>query len=94
MSVTKEFKYENGNKVTEKVTGFTGIITGTCYYLTGCNQYLVTAKAKDEYSEAKAQWYDEGRLELVIEDKVLTESDVKAESNGCDRVPPGGNRGA
>lgn len=41
---TKEFKFKNGDVVTEKVTGFNGIITVSVYYLTVCSQYLVTAK--------------------------------------------------
>ena len=89
----KEFKFSNGDEVTEKITGFKGTITGTCFYLTGCNQYLVVAKTKDEFSEAKSVWYDEGRLELK-EAKKITEKDVEAEANGCDIVPNCGVRGA
>lgn len=89
---TKSFKFENGTKVKEKVTGFSGIITGTCFYLTGCNQYLVTAKPKDEFSEPKALWYDEGRLEEV-EKNVFTEEDVKSADKGCDISPNIGLRG-
>jgi hypothetical protein len=93
MSIKKEFEFENGQEVVEKVTGFQGTITGTCYYLTGCNQYLVTAKAKDMTKEPVAMWYDEGRLTLVKDN--LTEKDVatKSGSRGCDRVPNYGKRG-
>jgi hypothetical protein len=91
--IQREFKFENGSKVREKITGFTGTITGTAFYLTGCNQYLVTAKPKDEFSEPTALWYDEGRLELVVE-KVFTEADVQSKDTGCDRAPNCGSRGA
>lgn len=90
---TKEFKFSNGDEVTEKVTGFKGTITGTAFYLTGCNTYLVTAKPKDEFSEPTALWYDEGRLEL-IKKEVFTSEDVKAVDNGCDLLPNVGMRGA
>lgn len=83
---TKKFKFNNGDVVTEKVTGFTGIITGSVYYLTGCSQYLVTAKQKDEFTEAVTVWYDEGRLEYV--DTAITANDVTAIDNGCDRQAP------
>ena len=63
--ITKTFEFSNGDVVREKITGFTGTITGTAFYLTGCNSYLVTAKPKDEFSEPNAIWYDEGRLELI-----------------------------
>jgi hypothetical protein len=84
--MTKVFKFSNGDEVKEKVTGFSGVITGIAFYLTGCNQYLVTARQKDEFSEAATHWYDEGRLEFIS--KKFTEEDVKAVDNGCDIQAP------
>lgn len=91
MGITKKFKFRNGDEVVEKITGFRGVITGTCFYITGCNQYLITAKAKNEHTGAKALWYDEGRLEY--QGTKVEESDVKGEDNGCDIPAPGGQRG-
>ena len=63
----KESNIEHmGKTVEDSVTGFSGIVTGMCRYLTGCDQYCVTAKVKDNYSDAKAGWYDINRLSLVI----------------------------
>lgn len=90
---TKEFKFENGDEVVEKITGFKGVITGTCFYLTGCNQYLITAKAENEGKEPVALWYDEGRIQLVKKE-VFESDDVKAKDNGCDVTPNVGVRGA
>ena len=89
---TKNFKFSNGDEVKEKISGFKGVITGTCFYLTGCNQYLVTAKPKDEFSEPTALWYDEGRLHLINKE-IHKEEDVIAEENGSDVCPPFGKRG-
>ena len=47
----------------------------------------VTAKAKDEISEAKIIWYDEGRLNLKSKSKVK-QSDVSAENKGADIQAP------
>ena len=91
--ISKKFKYANGDEVVEKITGFTGTITGTCFYLTGCNQYLITAKSKDQSKEPTALWYDEGRIEL-IKKQVFENDDVKADDNGCDLIPTVGMRGA
>ena len=88
---TKEFKFKNGDEVTEKITGFKGVITGTCFYLTGCSQYLITAKSKDG-KEPTALWYDEGRIEYVK--TAVSEGDVKGTDNGCDIAPSMGVRGA
>lgn len=88
---TKTFLFSNGDEVKEKITGFTGVITGTAFYLTGCNSYLIVAKPKDEFSEPTSLWYDEGRLDLVS--KKFTEDDVKAVDNGCDILPAQGRKG-
>lgn len=89
--ITKEFRFENGQSVKEKITGFEGTITGTCFYLTGCNQYLITAKSI-ENKEPFSAWYDEGRLELI--GVAFKEQDVKSINNGCDKVPTHGKRGS
>lgn len=87
--ITKEFEFENGDLVVEKITGFKGTITGTGFYLTGCNQYLITAKSKNG-KEPDAIWYDEGRIELVKKE----DWEVEAAENGCDKAPMQGKRGA
>lgn len=87
MKTTKEFKFTNGDKVKEKITGFEGTITGTCFYLTGCNSYLITPEAKDSQTKAEGVWYDEGRLKLIKDQKV-TKKQVKAVDNGSDIEAP------
>ena len=91
--ITKQFKFSNGDEVVEKITGFKGTITGTSFYLTGCNTYLITAKAEREGKEPTALWYDEGRIEL-IKKEVFELEDVEADDNGCDILPNIGLRGA
>jgi len=92
MMFSKKFKFRNGDEVVESITRFKGVITGTCFYLTGCNQYLITAKA-DDGKEPVSLWYDEGRIELINK-SVFEAEDVKADDNGCDVAPTVGSRGA
>ncbi len=92
MKTTKNFKFSNGDEVKEKITGFQGTITGTCFYLTGCNQYLITAKQVDDSKEPIALWYDEGRIELKKSQKIKSK-EVQGEENGCDIAPTRGVRG-
>lgn len=89
---TRDFKFSNGDSVIETVTGFNGTITGSVYYLTGCNQYLVVGKSKDG-AEAPCVWYDEGRLKLAAA-AVIEPTDVSADDNGCDYLPSCGRKGA
>lgn len=90
---TREFKFKNGDEVVEKITGFRGVITGTCFYLTGCNQYLITAKSENDSREPTALWYDEGRIALVRKE-VFEQKEVEGIDNGCDIPPTMGTRGA
>ena len=87
MSTTKKFKFSNGDKVKEKVTGFQGVITGTCFYITGCNQYLIIPKSKNVNTKSEGSWYDEGRLELMQAESIKVD-EVKATNNGCDLQAP------
>jgi len=59
-----EFKFELGQKVEDKITGFSGIIMGRAQYLTQCNCYgILNQKLKDDTEKPK-EWYwtDESRL--------------------------------
>lgn len=87
---TKNFEFENGNRVEDKVSGFSGTITGVAFYLTGCTSYLITSESING-KEPVSLWYDEGRIELISEG--ITPEEVKAEENGCDMMPPVGKRG-
>lgn len=52
-----------GDKVSDKITGFSGIITGKAEYLTGCIQYLVTPQRLDNDGKMPdGAWIDESRL--------------------------------
>ena len=60
-------KIENGQKVKDVITGFVGMVTGRCEYITGCNQVLVQPEVKEpgkgtEFQEPR--WFDEDRCEV------------------------------
>lgn len=55
---------ELGLEGKDKITDFTGIITGRAQYLTGCDQYCLVQKVKDGKLEP-GQWFDEGRIEII-----------------------------
>ena len=59
-----------GQKAKDKITGFEGILTGKCNYITGCSQWLVSPPVKDgDFKEAK--WIDEQRLEVIEGAEIL-----------------------
>ncbi len=54
-----------GRTVTDKITGFTGIVTGYVTYLTGCNQALVVPKVGKDGTAKEPLWFDEQRLAVA-----------------------------
>ena len=53
-----------GDQVRDRVTGFSGIVTGRVEYTTGCRQYLVQPRCKDS-DWVEAHWLDEDRLMVI-----------------------------
>ena len=78
-------KFKLGVTVRDKITGFSGIITGHAEYLTGCDQYAVQPDAKDNKWE-DGKWFDEGRIELI--GKGINKKDVLGDKNGADFSAP------
>lgn len=72
-----------GKKAKDKVTGFTGIITGVSMWMYGCNQYCIIPPVDKDGKMGDGQWFDEGRVE-VIQDAVDPAS-VKGKKNGADQ---------
>ena len=73
------FKHELGKKGKDKITGFEGILTSACQYLTGCNRYHIqpTTLQKDG-QPIEGIYFDEAQIEILGEgilprkSKVLT----------------------
>lgn len=55
-------KIELGVTVTDKITGFKGVVTGYVQYLTGCNQALVQPPVAKDGALRESFWLDEQRL--------------------------------
>lgn len=56
------FQFPLGIEVRYAVTGFRGVVTGRAEYISGCRQYAITPKAKDDGSFVAGEWLDEQRL--------------------------------
>lgn len=75
---------ELGVKVRDVVTGFQGVVTGYCVYLSGCHQALVVGRSK-KGGDAPASWIDEQRLEILPAKKIRLDNSRGA---GFDKQPP------
>ena len=73
-----DFKFKNGQKARDIVTGFTGTITARVEYLNGCIQYCLSPQTDKNGNMAKDEYLDEGQIEILPEPK----KEVKAKSTG------------
>ena len=74
-----------GTRVRDRITGFTGIVTGVCHYISGCNQALVVPPVDDQGKRRESEWFDVQRLQRLDESNVVLDND---ETPGCDAPPP------
>lgn len=77
---------ENGWKVRDQITGYEGIITGICEYMTGCNQALVVPNHLDKDGKRQeGEWFDVQRLKRVGKSQVILDNE---KTPGCDIEAP------
>ena len=78
-----------GETVRDVITGFSGVVTAKCTYITGCDQVHVQPRQSDK----DGRWYDVTRLEVDNSTPVLElpKIEVVAKTGGP-RETPGGNR--
>lgn len=62
---TVNFKYNNGDVLRDKVTGFTGVVMVCAAYATGCHHYGLQDQNLKDGAPAEWQWLDVSRLEVV-----------------------------
>ena len=76
---------ELGATYTDSITGFTGIVTGVCVYISGCSQALVVSKQNADGSAGRLEWYDIQRLVKQEVEVIVLENDT---TPGCDIQAP------
>ena len=73
-----------GQKAKDVITGFSGVVTGKCTYITGCSQSLMIPPVKPDGELIAGQWVDDDRLEITSEDQLK----LAVEHSGPDLPPP------
>ena len=74
-----------GQTVKDKITGFEGIVTGHCQYISGCDQLLVQPRVGSDGKKADAYWFDLQRLEVTNEEQVTLDN---SKTPGFDAAAP------
>ena len=71
------------------ITGFTGVITGACSYISGCDQFLLAPRANSSGEVKDGQWYDSSRVQIMPEHpRVELPQNLVNEAPGPDKQAP------
>lgn len=83
-----EFKYSNGDKLRDKVTGLTGVVMVCAEYSTGCHHYGILQQElnKDNVSH-EWEWIDQSRLEKISHRAVSFDIDPERTSGAFPSGP-------
>jgi hypothetical protein len=54
-----------GDKVKDRITGFTGIATGRHEYLTGCTRITIEPQELKDGKPVASEWFDVQRVEVL-----------------------------
>jgi hypothetical protein len=75
------FKHKLGLTAKDKITGFNGVITSRCEFLTGCNRYCIQPTALNNGVPFESIYFDEGQIEIIGEG--ISEKDVQGKEKGA-----------
>lgn len=78
-------KHEFGVTGRDKITGFTGIITGWTTYISGCSRVLLAPPVTSEGKLVEGEWFDEQRIDVVAGDRIVLDN---SSTPGADRDAP------
>lgn len=70
----------------DKITGFQGVVTGRCEYISGCDQALLIPKVDEKGSHRDGHWFDVQRLEVIPSEPTITLDN--GATPGCDMPAP------
>ena len=80
------FKHELGKRAVDKITGFSGVLTSRCEFLTGCNRYCIQPTELKDGKPIDSIYFDEDQIDIVGD--AIKPEDVQGEKNGaCSPCP-------
>lgn len=75
------FTHKLGQTAKDKITGFKGILTARCEFLTGCNRYCIQPTELKDGKPIDSIYFDEAQIEII--GAGISENDVKGDENGA-----------
>ena len=75
------FTHKLGKIAKDKITGFSGVITARCEFLTGCNRYCIQPTELKDGRPNEGIYFDEAQIEILGDG--ISEEEVRGEENGA-----------
>ena len=75
------FTHKLGQRAKDKITGFEGILTARCEFLTGCNRYCIQPTELQDGKPIEGIYPDEGQIEII--GTGIQKEEVQAKENGA-----------
>ncbi len=82
-----EFKFDNGQVLKDKVSGFQGVVVAKTHYYTGCRHYGLCSQELHDGKPVDWEWFDESRLFLVIGEESVLEKPQAQTSGSFPNAP-------
>lgn len=80
------FKHELGKKAKDKITGFAGILTARCEFLTGCNRYCIQPTKLKDGKPIDSLYFDEEQVRITSNG--ISAEDITGKKKGaCSPCP-------
>jgi hypothetical protein len=80
-NINTMFKHELGVIGKDKITGFKGVLTSRCEFLTGCNRYCIQPQELKEGKPIEGIYFDEEQIEIIGEG--ISKESVRGKENGA-----------
>lgn len=68
---------DNGMKVKDRVTGFSGMVVAVSRHLTGCDRAFVEPPVKEDGSKPEGYWFDIDTLKRTDKKQLVIEQGEK-----------------
>jgi len=79
-------KIELGDRVKDKVSGATGVVTGITEWITGCDTLTIAPSVKEDGKVPDGVYIDINRAEVIERNAVIIETDVESRVGRNDKV--------
>jgi hypothetical protein len=74
------FLHELGKRGKDKITGFEGVLTARCEFLTGCSRYCIQPTELKDGKPIDSIYFDEAQIEIIGDG--VSGKDVQGEKRG------------